>query len=87
VELGNFSAIDYTISWLVENDIEEVFLFYSHSKQQVEEYYQSVNKVIDIKLHLNYMKPTEFKRYLSIHSASEMSSERFTSETSFPKIF
>jgi hypothetical protein len=50
------------MSWLVENEIEEVFLFYSHSKLQIEEYYQAVNKTIDIKLHLNYMKPTEFKR-------------------------
>lgn len=63
MELGNYSAIDYTINWLVENDVEEIFMFYSNLKQQVEEYHQLMSKSVEAKLHLHYMKPTELKRY------------------------
>ena len=61
-EIGNYAAIDYTLNWLSENNIEEVFMFYSNLKNEIEEYCQTVVKGIDLKLRLNYMKPTELRR-------------------------
>jgi hypothetical protein len=37
-------------------------MFYSNLKNEIEEYCQTVVKGIDLKLRLNYMKPTELRR-------------------------
>lgn len=58
-----FPAIWYTISWLVENQIEEVFVLYSNDKEEIESFFASHEKSIDLKCHLNYVKPGELKSF------------------------
>jgi NDP-sugar pyrophosphorylase family protein len=50
--------MDYSLNWLAENSIEEVFLFYSTLKQDIEEYCQVYGKYHDLRLKPHYMKPT-----------------------------
>ena len=55
-EIGNYPVIDYAFNWLAENNIEEVFVFYSSLKKEIEEYVELNGKHLDLKLKLNFMK-------------------------------
>lgn len=58
-KLGQTPVIDYCIDWLADNGIKEIFLFYSHSKTEIEEYHKNghIATRTDVKMFLNYVKP------------------------------
>lgn len=51
--------IEMCVGWLCNNGIKEIFMFFSKSKSEVEEYYNNYesNSRQDTKIHLNYVKP------------------------------
>jgi translation initiation factor eIF-2B subunit epsilon len=61
--VDEFPAVWYTLSWLTDNQVEEVFVLYSKDKAEIENFFSTYEKSIDLKCHLNYVKPGELKSF------------------------
>ena len=61
--VDEFPAVWYTLSWLTDNQVEEVFVLYSKDKTEIENFFSTYEKSIDLKCHLNYVKPGELKSF------------------------